>query len=86
MSRLTREERETLIRTSDADDTWEVFTDSPRVARLLARRGWKPGPDSRTYVLPAAAVTIRSRAGGVGKARGGGFQNRPSEASSGGGR
>lgn len=60
---LTREERETLIRTSDAVATWEIFTDSPKWQRRLVKRGWTPSLDGRTFTLPGAALTIRSRKG-----------------------
>jgi hypothetical protein len=59
--RLTKEERETIIRTSEADATWEIFTDSPVMQRRLLRRGWSASPDGRTFTLPRKALTIRSR-------------------------
>ena len=34
---LTREERETIIRTSAADDTWDVYTSDPVMARRLKK-------------------------------------------------
>ena len=34
---LSREERETIIRTSAADDTWEVYTCDPVMARRLQK-------------------------------------------------
>ena len=61
--KLTREERETIIRTSDADETWEVYTDSATWQARLKRRGWGPGPDGRTFKLPLKAVSVRSKAG-----------------------
>jgi hypothetical protein len=62
---LTREERETIVRTSEADDTWEVYTDSRAMAARLRKRGWQPlpGGDGRTFRLPLKAITIRSREG-----------------------
>jgi hypothetical protein len=33
--KLTLEERETIIRTSDADDCWYVFSESPAMIRQL---------------------------------------------------
>lgn len=34
---LSRPERETIIRTSDGDDGWEIYTASPVMARRLAK-------------------------------------------------
>jgi hypothetical protein len=63
--KLTREERETIVRTSEADDHWEVYTDSPVMAARLKRRGWTPlaDGDGRTFRVPRAAITIRKRQG-----------------------
>jgi hypothetical protein len=60
----TPEERETIIRTSDADDCWYVFSESPAMIRqlkaLVQRVGGKeePAQTSTGYrcVLPKAAI------------------------------
>ena len=44
-SKLTREERETIIRSSAADKEWEICTADPRVVRYLIRQGYAPMPD-----------------------------------------
>jgi hypothetical protein len=62
--KLTLEERETIIRTSDADDCWYVFSESPAMIRqltaLVERVGGKEEPAQTTTgyrcVLPKAAV------------------------------
>jgi hypothetical protein len=62
--KLTMEERETIIRTSDADDCWYVFSESPAMIRqltaLVQRVGGKEEPAQTTTgyrcVLPKAAV------------------------------
>ena len=62
--KLTPEERETIIRTSDADDCWFVYSDSPamiqQLTALVERVGGKEEPAQTTTgyrcVLPKAAV------------------------------
>jgi|SRR6266850_3036175 len=62
--KLTAPERETIIRASDADDCWVVYSDSPAMIRqlqvLVKRVGGKeePAQTSTGYrcVLPKAAV------------------------------
>src|SRR5262245_11554786 len=62
--KLTLEERETIIRTSDTDDCWYVFSESPAMIRQLTafveRVGGKEEPAQTTKgyrcVLPKAAV------------------------------
>jgi hypothetical protein len=58
---LTREERETIIRRSDADDTWLFSTLSPVVARQLERKGWamQREGDSWSCRIPRTGITIR---------------------------
>ncbi len=46
---LTREERETILRTSDADDWWIVSTASPRFIRKFTKLGY--GQSSTNLVL-----------------------------------
>jgi hypothetical protein len=62
--KLPLEERETIIRTSNADDCWYVFSESPAMIRkltaLMERVGGKeePAQTATGYrcVLPKAAV------------------------------
>ena len=62
--KLIPEERETIIRTSDADDCWYVFSDSPAMIRqltaLVERVGGKEETAQTTTgyrcVLPKAAI------------------------------
>jgi hypothetical protein len=62
--KLGREEQETIIRTSDADDCWYVFSESPAMIRrlqaLVQRVGGKEPPAQTStgyrYVLPKARV------------------------------
>jgi hypothetical protein len=64
MSKLTAQERETIIRTRDADECWYVFSDSPALIRqlqsLTERVGGKEEPPQTSTgyrcVLPKAAV------------------------------
>jgi hypothetical protein len=63
-TKRTTAERETIIRTSDADDCWFVYSDSPAMIRqlkaLVDRVGGKEEPAQLTMgyrcVLPKAAV------------------------------
>jgi hypothetical protein len=63
-TKLTTQERETIIRTSDAEAGWVVYSDSPAMIRqlqvLVKRVGGKeePAQTSTGYrcVLPKAAV------------------------------
>lgn len=43
--KLTKEERETVIRASAADSDWDVCTADPRIARYLMKQGYAPDPD-----------------------------------------
>jgi hypothetical protein len=43
--RLTKEEQETVIRCSAADQEWDVCTVDPRFIRHLNRQGYHPEPD-----------------------------------------
>jgi hypothetical protein len=62
--KLTPHERETIIRTSDADECWFVYSDSPAMIRqlkaLVKRVGGMEEPAQTTTgyrcVLPKAAV------------------------------
>ena len=38
---LTREERETIVRTSDADDGWIISTASPKYIRKFMKLGYR---------------------------------------------
>lgn len=50
-NKLTRQERETIIRKADDQDTWNVFSESPRDIRRFTKR-WGPG----TQVSSTAVV------------------------------
>jgi len=43
--KLTREELETVIRSSAADKEWDVCTADPRFIRYLMKQGYAPEPD-----------------------------------------
>ncbi len=61
--KLAKEERETIIRASAADTTWDIWTDDPKIERRMARNGWKGvvhGSGQR-FSIPLRAVTIRKR-------------------------
>ena len=61
-SPLIRDERETIIRRTDADNSWDVFTDNSALLRQLAKKGWKPTAEgTRFFSLPLAAIKVRSR-------------------------
>ncbi len=61
--KLTREEQETIIRTSAADQTWEIVTADPRIIRKMAKQGYQP--DARenpwgyvSFTVPYSRVKI----------------------------
>ncbi len=62
---LTREERETILRTSDADDCWIVSTASPRYIRKFTKLDYRQNStdlmlDSyRDFTIPRNLVTFR---------------------------
>jgi hypothetical protein len=64
MPKLSAAERETIIRTSDADECWYVYSDSPAKIRqlraLVQRVGGQEEPAQTTTgyrcVLPKAAI------------------------------
>jgi hypothetical protein len=43
--KLTREEQETTIRASAADEEWDICSSDPRFIRYLKRQGYEPVPD-----------------------------------------
>ena len=66
MSEYTAEERETFLRTSDADSDWEICTLSPVWKRRLTKMGYtltplEPSrPDSAVVCrIPSWAISIR---------------------------
>jgi hypothetical protein len=77
--KLPRAEQETILRLGALDAEWNVYTDSPKMQRLLARKGWgkgaKYGDHGLTYTMPAVSVTIRSKKAVDNPPRGGTFQN-----------
>ena len=59
---LTREERETTIRKSEADDSWDVWTLSEIVKRQLERKGYPMAPDHQrgwSCTVPERLITFR---------------------------
>lgn len=64
--KLTREEQETVIRSSAAEDGWDICSADPRVIRYLKRQGYDPAPDHQLsgYLrcrVPFSKVRIRKR-------------------------
>ncbi len=65
---MTREEQETVIRKSAADDAWDIWTCDPKFIHLLERRGYEPQPDHQSkngkavsIQIPYRQLTLRSR-------------------------
>jgi hypothetical protein len=62
---LTREERETIVRTSDADDCWVISTASPKFIRKFTKFLYKTddavlNPDGyQSFILPLNLVSFR---------------------------
>ena len=57
MLELTREEMETVIRSSAADKEWDIVTADPRMIRYLEKRGYKPKPDHQ-FQEPFVQFTV----------------------------
>lgn len=67
--KLSRNETEThAYQGGGVDRNWYVWTEVPRVARLLAKRGYKRSPAGE-FVLPPRAVTFRRRPNPASKPR-----------------
>ena len=63
ISGLSREERETFLRTNDLGDDWEFFTLSPTWAAKLERLGYVLAADRQggwSCKVPRAFLTIRT--------------------------
>ena len=62
---LTREERETIVRTSDADNNWIISTASPKYIRKFTKLGYRESSDSfglngyRDFAVPRNLVSFR---------------------------
>ena len=62
---LTREERETIVRTSDADDGWVISTASPKFIRKFTKLGYQEGivgskvDGYRDFTVPRNLVSFR---------------------------
>ena len=54
---LTRDEQETIIRSSAADSEWDICTADPRIIRYLVKRGFKPSPDHQ-FSAPYQKFTV----------------------------
>ena len=62
--KLTKQEQETIIRGSAANNTWEIVTADPRTIRRMEKQGYKP--DDRpnpwgyvSYTVPFNRIAIR---------------------------
>ena len=56
-----REERETIIVWSDADETATIWTASDSVYRQMVKRGWVPSADGERhaqFVVPKSCVKL----------------------------
>jgi len=63
-SKLSRSERETVIRKADDEDVWTITSHSPTFANLMKRRGHKGvklGYDGLEWVVEARVVSIRGK-------------------------
>jgi hypothetical protein len=62
---LTREERETIVRTSDADSGWVISTASPKFIRKFTKLGYREGSARsnvdgyRDFAVPRNLVSFR---------------------------
>ena len=62
---LTREERETIIRISDAEDSWSILTASPKFIRKFAKLGYEVDDTTATpeeykcFKVPLNLVSFR---------------------------
>ena len=59
--RLTKEEQETVIRCSAADQEWDVCTADPRFIRYLKRQGYEPEPDYQLGDYLSCRIPYRKR-------------------------
>lgn len=68
----TLEERETIIRTDEASDVWEIYTQNPRMMRLFAEfqanfpalcrlKAEDDKYHSKTFIVSKTAITIRPK-------------------------
>lgn len=55
--KLTREEQETIFRTSAADKEWDICTADPRFIRYLIKQGYAPEADNQ-FSHPYMAFTV----------------------------
>jgi hypothetical protein len=62
---LTREERETIVRISDADKDWVISTASPKHIRKLIKLGYRENSAQssldgyRDFIAPRSLVSFR---------------------------
>ena len=54
--KLTKEEQESVVRCSAADQEWDVVTADPRFIRYLRKRGWTPEPDYQFHTHLACRI------------------------------
>jgi hypothetical protein len=59
--KLTRQEKETVIRTSAADRSWDVWTCDPKFIRRFAKAGYEPRVEQHgtVFTVPLNGLTIR---------------------------
>jgi hypothetical protein len=66
---LTREERETILRTSDADDFWVISTASPKYVRKFTKLGYQTddaalNPDAyQSFTVPLDLISFTALSG-----------------------
>jgi hypothetical protein len=62
---LSREERETIVRTSDADDGWLISTASPKYIRKFTKLGYRQSVATsdldgyKDFTIPRNLVSFR---------------------------
>ena len=57
--RLSREERECIMRRSEADDTWDVWAEEGVLRRMIENRGWKHSEEGPGfYRIPVSSIRI----------------------------
>ena len=62
--KLTKQEQETIIRTSAADKEWEIISADPRTIRRMEKQGYKPDDRSNPWgylsdTVPLDRIAIR---------------------------
>ncbi len=62
IQKLSRQEQETVIRTSSADNFWDVWTCDPKFIRRFAKAGYEPTKQQHgtVFTVPLNGLSIRS--------------------------